>query len=99
MPTTSGKMFPSTGKTNERYDNVRIRQIYENIDTSITKPYPTGLIKDESDDRDYIIKSVMSKDNVDNLPKVYNYRNEMTTVKNQGRLGSCVGFAVAAVKE
>lgn len=57
-----------------------------------------GCIKDVEDKRDYLAKK---------LPKVSSppafsekdYSDVLTSIKNQGNLGSCVGFAVTAVAE
>jgi C1A family cysteine protease len=53
-----------------------------------------NLKKDILDVRDYKMTSVPY-----GLPAIVDYRSEMSSVKNQGELGSCVGFAAAAMKE
>lgn len=53
-----------------------------------------NLIKDEVDDRDYKLTAIPY-----GLPSKVDYTPEMSKVKNQGSLGSCVGFATAAMKE
>ena len=65
--------------------------------------------KDEDDSRDYqynaykvlgknILRKIRRKRRI-KFPGVVSYRKYMSPVKDQGRLGSCVGFAVTALKE
>jgi len=62
--------------------------------------FPLTYRKDPEDERDYllsgsevnILESEGLDDAIDHTPK-------MSPVKNQGQLGSCVGFAVTAMKE
>jgi len=54
--------------------------------------------RDPRDDRDFKFTSSAPLLESD-LPERVDYGPEMTPVKDQGRLGSCVGFAVAAMKE
>jgi C1A family cysteine protease len=60
-------------------------------------PFSLGYIEDEPDERDYQVNNIL------HTPKLstsyVNYTDEMSPVKNQGSLGSCVGFAMAAMKE
>lgn len=63
---------------------------------------PLGAIKDPLDKRDYKLTKLYRKTNQKqtyNLPKSIDYTDEMSPVKDQGKLGSCVGFAIAAMKE
>lgn len=64
--------------------------------------------KDAEDSRDYEFKPARVLGNGvlrkirktrTKFPGVVDYRNFMSPVKNQGNLGSCVGFAVTALKE
>jgi len=50
---------------------------------------------DPIDNRDFLFESSFQLE----LPNKVDHINEMTRVKNQGRLGSCVAFAVTAIKE
>lgn len=52
-----------------------------------------NLKKDVVDDRDFRLTSVFG------MPSQVDYTSEMSRVKDQGGLGSCVGFASAAMKE
>ena len=59
--------------------------------------------KDPIDNRDYKLKTILKESSSKNdiLKSSYeiDYTNEMSPVKNQGHLGSCVAFAVVSVKE
>jgi C1A family cysteine protease len=55
------------------------------------------LLKDEPDKRDF--KLVESTFKPMQIPKKVDWTKQMSPVKDQGRLGSCVGFAAAAMKE
>ena len=62
-----------------------------------------GIRKDPDDKRDYLFTSFVPANgkkiaSID-IPKYVDYRDEMTPVKFQGNLGSCVAFSVAAIKE
>jgi len=65
--------------------------------------YKLDLRKDEDDSRDFRMNAIMPKKMeegiIANLPFIISYRSEMSTVKDQKSLGSCVGFATAAMKE
>ena len=62
--------------------------------------FQLGCFKDRKDKRDYKISKVLnSKKSILKLPEVLSYSKEMLPIKEQGVLGSCVGFAVTAVKE
>lgn len=102
MPITSGTMFPSTQKQNKQNNLLQenIEKLYEQIKVEQPRKYEMGLIKDEPDERDYLIQSVMNKPySIDDLPEKVIYNNEMSSVKGQGHLGACVSFATAAIKE
>lgn len=58
-----------------------------------------GAQKDPEDDRDYQIFNYLLKTQSKKLPTQIDWQSQMTPVKNQGPLGSCVAFAVCAVKE
>jgi C1A family cysteine protease len=59
--------------------------------------------KDPDDDRDFNFKTALSKSEflkaVAKVPNNVDHSYSMSSVKNQGGLGSCVGFAVTAMKE
>lgn len=53
-----------------------------------------NLKKDPRDSRDYLFESIQPLKH-----SSVNWQSTMSPIKDQGRLGSCVGFAVAAMKE
>lgn len=55
-----------------------------------------GLIKDIPDDRDYKFSSFPTPYEI---PAYVDWEYKMSPVKDQGSLGSCVGFSVTAMKE
>ena len=56
--------------------------------------------KDPEDERDFLFKSEVEVDRVVSLaPAMVDHTPYMTSIKDQGNLGSCVGFAVTALKE
>jgi len=65
--------------------------------------YTLNYRKDTEDIRDYYYKSSLKepylKTIMSSIPKKVDHSNKMSPIKNQGRLGSCVGFAVSALKE
>jgi C1A family cysteine protease len=65
--------------------------------------YKLNYRKDPSDIRDYAYRTSLSapslEDIINTLPQKVDYISKMSPIKNQGRLGSCVGFAVTALKE
>ncbi|MCD6436259.1 MAG: C1 family peptidase [Clostridiales bacterium] len=63
-----------------------------------------NLRKDKEDLRDYSFKTIIqdfvtTKDFRASLPNIIDHSPEMSPVKDQERLGSCVGFATTALKE
>ena len=63
--------------------------------------FPLNYRRDPRDQRDFIltgdIKNILEAES--NLPERVDHTSGMSVVKDQGQLGSCVGFAVAAMKE
>ena len=59
--------------------------------------------KDPEDERDFKFNTGFSKGEfsraVAKAPSVVDHTFSMSSVKDQGQLGSCVGFAVSAMKE
>jgi len=64
-------------------------------------PYTLSLLKDVIDSRDFNIQSkpILYETEKPMSMAMVDYTNEMSPVKNQGKLGSCVSFAAAAMKE
>lgn len=60
-----------------------------------------GAEKDPEDPRDYLVSNYLLRTSqpFSATVSVVDHQNNMTPVKNQGPLGSCVAFAVCAVKE
>lgn len=64
--------------------------------------YTLNYRKDLYDGRDYKFKelySSLSKESIPTTLSTIDYTSEMSPIKNQGGLGSCVAFALTAVKE
>lgn len=65
-------------------------------------PYVLSLLQDSPDERDFNFRNSPSLFEVDEnltLPANVDYTSEMSKIRDQGDLGSCVGFAAAAMKE
>jgi len=76
-----------------------VKQIKNKLNTS-------GYIKDPPDSKDYKYRNTFVYESVAelrdmflSLPAKVDHSIEMSPVKDQGQLGSCVGFAVTAMKE
>ena len=67
----------------------------------LMKSYPMNYRKDPEDKRDFKFTGSVSRvlAEVDTVPKSVDHSDKMSPVKDQGYLGSCVGFAVTAMKE
>jgi hypothetical protein len=63
---------------------------------SETLKFGLGALPNPPDERDYILANYLIPQAI---PSTVSYRDQMTPVKYQGQLGSCVAFAVSAVKE
>ena len=61
--------------------------------------YPLGYIKDPEDKRDFKFKTVIMESPNLMLPSKVDHSPQLSPIKDQGQLGSCVGFAVTALKE
>lgn len=63
--------------------------------------YKLNYIKDTTDERDFKYASLFKNPRkaASKLSTSADHTHQMSSVKNQGSLGSCVGFAVAAMKE
>jgi len=70
------------------------------IDKLLSK-FPLNYRRDPEDERDFLltggIKNLLEAES--KLPERVDHTPGMSPVKDQGQLGSCVGFAVAAMKE
>lgn len=62
---------------------------------------PINLKKDDRDKRDKKFKNArkLLAEIPTDIPKSVDYTSEMSPIKQQGKLGSCVAFAVCALKE
>jgi len=71
------------------------------IDPMIEKlksQFPLTYKRDPADERDFAFKTLLMETPITAAAKV-DHTKDMSPVKDQGQLGSCVGFAVAAMKE
>jgi C1A family cysteine protease len=82
------KVEPKVEVEKEKLPSIQITK------EDIKNEFKLDLKKDEKDDRDFRMSSMFYS-----LPNKIDRTSEMSRVKNQGRLGSCVGFATAAMKE
>ena len=57
------------------------------------------LKKDAVDNRDHLLKNLSIFKVGESLPSVIDHTSGMSPVKDQGNLGSCVSFSIAAMKE
>jgi hypothetical protein len=60
--------------------------------------YKLDYVKDPTDKRDYVFSNSPLLSRASDI-SVYDWSKAMSPVKDQGRLGSCVGFALTAMKE
>jgi len=60
--------------------------------------YSLGALKDKIDNRDYKIADYFVKD-ILQIPSLIDYTSQMQSVRDQGQKGSCVAFALSAIKE
>ena len=72
----------------------------QTVEKMIAK-FPLTYKRDPEDERDYKFTSIRPgiMEAVETLPEVVDHTPDMSPVKDQGMLGSCVGFAVSAMKE
>jgi len=66
--------------------------------------YNLNLMKDPDDKRDFPFLASFTPEELkagrlSNIPEIIDHSDLMSPVKDQGQLGSCVGFAVTALKE
>src|SRR3712207_4370300 len=60
-------------------------------------PFSLGSHKDRTDPRDYRVRVVRPA--ALDVPRQLDYSPQLSPIRNQGRLGSCVSFAACKVKE
>ncbi len=58
--------------------------------------FKPGVVQSPGDPRDYIYRAIVK---AEKLPVKFSRRGEYGPIRDQGRYGSCVGFASAAVKD
>ena len=63
--------------------------------------FPLNYKRDPEDKRDFLFKGTIVNllETESSLPERVDHTPDMSPVKDQGQLGSCVGFAIAAMKE
>ena len=72
------------------------------VTSKFTPPYILSLVKDTFDIRDFTSQTnplLFKADSNLSASSIIDYTSEMSPVKHQGNLGSCVAFAAAAMKE
>jgi len=88
-----------------KLDTVRnksfVGQPLQVADMRIMQQYVLNYKRDPDDERDFKLTSNFTNllEAEQELPDKIDHTNGMSSVKDQGQLGSCVGFAVAAMKE
>lgn len=90
----TGKKIKPVVKETIKKKKISETPLIKIIDEEIINLVHCNLKKDERDDRDYKLSTISY-----GLPNAVDYTSQMSHVKNQGGLGSCVGFAAAAMKE
>jgi C1A family cysteine protease len=70
----------------------------ERVIDPMTTKFQLGYRRDPVDKRDYNFQTLLVESPITMAAKI-DYTAEMSSVKDQGQLGSCVGFAVSAMKE
>lgn len=92
-------------KVDENKSKEEVKKMVEDLKDKMKKkvivdellPYKLNLVKDTIDERDYKFKG--DDFNLYESSNAIDWTSTMSPVKDQGRLGSCVAFATAAMKE
>jgi len=95
------RIHPYVRKRTAKRTN-RIVATVSPVESSFEPPYKLTLFKDIADERDFSSKtkpSLFKTSSNFSVPLGIDYTSGMSSVKNQGGLGSCVAFATAAMKE
>jgi len=73
----------------------------QKVSTDLLEKYILNYKKDNDDPKDHIPLKLSTPilEKIQSTTNIIDYTSEMSPVKNQGSLGSCVGFAVVAMKE
>ena len=73
----------------------------QKVSSDLLKKYILNYKKDNNDPKDHkpLKLTVPILEKIQATTNIIDYTSEMSPVKNQGSLGSCVGFAVVAMKE
>ena len=79
----------------------KVMQPFQSPRQKLLSRFPLNYRKDPEDDRDLIFESTFPNllETVSTLPARVDHTSNMSSVKDQGELGSCVGFAISAMKE
>lgn len=64
----------------------------------LMKKFPLTYKRDPDDERDFKFQTILKESKLTAAAKI-DHSSNVASVKNQGQLGSCVGFAVTALKE
>jgi len=91
-----------SGKGSNKMKASRILKAKKMTETSkLLAKFPLTYKRDPVDERDYKFTTMRPglMETVLDLPNVVDHTANMSPVKDQGELGSCVGFAVSAMKE
>lgn len=92
------KIHPYVGGVKKQTKN---KHVVSQLNNVFNPPYTLNLLQDITDERDFSAANIPAKYSSEAMAatSILDYTNEMSSVKHQGNLGSCVAFAAAAMKE
>jgi len=82
----------------------KFKRLNEHTDVTFENRFfkiPLACLPDPKDKRDFLLEGSLQnlKETILHLPSSVDHTPKMSPIKDQGYLGSCVGFAVSAMKE
>ena len=91
----------SEAKLNTARNKAFAEEPMQMVDPKLIGKFPLNYKRDPEDERDFVFKTTVVNllETETSLPERVDHTPDMSPVKDQGQLGSCVGFAVSAMKE